>query len=82
MKKEINPAIFIGIAVVVVIGAVIMGFRMLQPAPYAPSPGASGVGGGVPGAVNPSKQPASGGSTYYPMAPPNSIPGKPVGAGR
>ena len=39
MKKEVNPVI-IGVVIAVVLVAVgFFGFRMMQPAPYTPSPG-------------------------------------------
>ena len=84
MKKEINPIALVGIIVAAVIVLVVFGYKMLQPAPYTPSPGSPGAVGsaaiaGKPGAS--AAPPSSGASAYYPSAPAGSIPGKPINSG-
>jgi hypothetical protein len=85
MKKEIHPLALVAVILVLVVGIAVFGYRSLQPAPYTPSPGAGGTGGAMagqpPGAAK-QTAPAQDTSSYYPSAPPGSIPGKPVGNGQ
>jgi hypothetical protein len=80
MKKELSPAVIVGVIAVVAVAIALFGYKTLKPAGYTPSPGVSNAGGpagGAPGVTGPSGQPA--GPVNYPSAPPGSIPGKPVG---
>ena len=95
MKQEIHPIALVGAIVVLVALIAVFGYRALQPAPYTPSPGVVGGSGAVPGSVQKSARPstpeatatpaanasATNTATYYPSAPPGSIPGKPVNSG-
>lgn len=82
MKKELSPAVVVGIIAVVAILVAVFGYRTLRPAGYTPSPGA-GAGGpasGAPGMTGRPGQPGQpAGPVNYPVAPPGSIPGKPPG---
>lgn len=52
MNKQIHPVALIAIVVIVVVLLVVFGYHALQPAPYTPSPGLAGPGGGaVPGST-------------------------------
>ena len=90
MKQEVHPGVLIGAVAVVVVLVLYFGFRMMQPAPYTPSPGVT-ADGQVPGAAGKSKSadqtaasgPGNSGTAsptpaYYPAAPPAEVPGKPV----
>jgi hypothetical protein len=83
MKRELSPAVVVGIIAVVAIIVAVFGYRTLKPAGYTPSPGVSSAGGpasGAPGMTGRPGQPGQpAGSVYYPVAPPGSIPGKPPG---
>jgi hypothetical protein len=85
MKKELNPAVVIGIAALAVIVLVVFGYRAMQPAPYKPSPGAPGSAADDPWLKTHPGQPTQtttattkDGKPYYPSAAPGSIPGRPA----
>ena len=86
MKKELNPLAMAGIIIVAIVLLGIVGYQMLKPPGYYPSPGAYGTGGAMPGAVNASagnasKPAAQEPAGYYPVAPSGSTPGKPLAPG-
>ena len=75
MSKELNPAAIIGAIVVLVLLLGTLGWYLLRPAPYVPSPGV----GGTPGAVVPGNPPPPAGQPgATPVAPPpGATPGDP-----
>ena len=91
MKQEMNPMAVVGIIIVAVALLVVFGFRALKPAGYTPSPGVVHEQGYEPGS-KPGDVQASGnsgpattapkGGEYYPAAPADAIPGKPVNSGQ
>jgi len=74
MKKELSPVAMVGILVVAVIALGIFGYKMLQPAPYEPSPGAGGKPGVGASSPAPSAPDAQG--RVYQM--PGASPGPPA----
>jgi hypothetical protein len=87
MKKAVSPVAIMGLIVITVVVLAVFGYRALQPAPYAASPGSPGAAGNTPGMTSNENKPSSEalqpttGNSYYPAAPAGSTPGKPVSSG-
>ncbi len=83
MNKSLSPAITAVIIVIVVALLSVWGYRMMQPAPYTPSPGVAGrPAAQVPnyGTPGQSGAPAGAPSNTSPVVPPaGATPGMPPG---